>query len=110
MTDLAAQLDDSLNPFCQVAVIPTVEEFANLLRRRFAGVLATHGVRMAGYPFASRVPYCADAHGQPLLAVSALAQHTKNLRADGRVMILGGYVLSRSTGVNKIKGGSVQIN
>jgi len=32
------------------------------------------------------------------------------LRADGRIAILGGYVLSRSTGVNKIKGGSVQIN
>lgn len=32
------------------------------------------------------------------------------LRADGRVVIMGGYVLSRSTGVNKIKGGSVHIN
>lgn len=32
------------------------------------------------------------------------------LRADGRVSILGGYVVSRSSGVNKIKGGSVQIN
>lgn len=33
-----------------------------------------------------------------------------SLRADGRVVILGGYLLSRSKGVNKIKGGSVQIN
>lgn len=33
-----------------------------------------------------------------------------SLRADGRIVILGGYVLSRSRGVNKIKGGSVQIN
>lgn len=33
-----------------------------------------------------------------------------SLRADGRVVILGGYVVSRSTGVNKIKGGSVQVN
>lgn len=32
------------------------------------------------------------------------------LRADGRVVVMGGYVLSRSSGVNKIKGGSVQIN
>ncbi len=32
------------------------------------------------------------------------------LRADGRVVILGGYLLSRSKGVNKIKGGSVQVN
>lgn len=33
-----------------------------------------------------------------------------SLRADGRIVILGGYVLSRSTGVNKVKGASVQIN
>lgn len=33
-----------------------------------------------------------------------------SLRADGRISILGGYLVSRSTGVNKIKGGSVQIN
>ena len=33
-----------------------------------------------------------------------------SLRADGRIVILGGYLVSRSTGVNKIKGGSVQIN
>jgi len=33
-----------------------------------------------------------------------------SLRADGRVVILGGYLLSRASGVNKIKGGSVEIN
>ena len=33
-----------------------------------------------------------------------------SLRADGRIVIQGGYLLSRSTGVQKIKGASVQIN
>jgi hypothetical protein len=33
-----------------------------------------------------------------------------HLRADGRIEIRGEYVISRSTGPNKIKGGSVQIN
>lgn len=33
-----------------------------------------------------------------------------SLRADGRIVILGGQVVSRSTGVNRIRGGSVQIN
>ena len=33
-----------------------------------------------------------------------------SLRADGRIVILGGYLLSRSTGVQKIQGASVQIN
>ena len=32
------------------------------------------------------------------------------LRADGRIEILGGYVLSRGRSVQKIQGGSVQIN
>jgi hypothetical protein len=32
------------------------------------------------------------------------------LRADGSVTILGGKVVTRARGVNKIKGGSVQIN
>lgn len=32
------------------------------------------------------------------------------LRRDGQVLIRGAYVLSRATGVNRIKGGSVQIN
>jgi hypothetical protein len=33
-----------------------------------------------------------------------------SLRADGKVTILGGYVVSHSTGVNRIRGGAVQIN
>lgn len=32
------------------------------------------------------------------------------LRADGRIEIRGGHLISRSSGPNKIKGGSVQIN
>lgn len=32
------------------------------------------------------------------------------LRADGRIEIRGGYLISRATGPNKIKGGSVHIN
>jgi len=32
------------------------------------------------------------------------------LTAAGKVLIEGAYVSSRSTGVNRIKGGSVQIN
>jgi len=67
--------------------VSTVDNYASLVRRHFAGVLATHCVRREGYPFTSRVPYCADAHGHPLLAVSALAQHTQNLLADARVSL-----------------------
>ena len=32
------------------------------------------------------------------------------LTKAGKVLITGSYVLSRSTGVNRVKGGSVQLN
>ena len=32
------------------------------------------------------------------------------LRADGRIEIRGGHLISRSSGANKVKGGSVHIN
>jgi putative heme iron utilization protein len=83
----STRVDDCSYRRVKVAAVSTVESYASLLRRQFAGVLATHCVRLAGYPFASRVPYCPDPQGHPLLAVSALAQHTQNLRADARVAL-----------------------
>jgi hypothetical protein len=35
---------------------------------------------------------------------------TITLRANGKVLIRGAYVETRSSGTNRIKGGSVQIN
>jgi len=50
----------------------------------FYGVLSTHSLEQAGYPFGSVVPYVLDQDGLPLLLLSHLAQHTRNLDADGR--------------------------
>lgn len=33
-----------------------------------------------------------------------------HLRADGKIVVLGGYIVQRSRGVHKIRGASVQIN
>ncbi len=52
-----------------------------------AGVLSTHSVEVGGYPFGSVVPYCLDRHGRPLLLISEIAQHTKNIDADPRVCL-----------------------
>lgn len=51
---------------------------------RFRAVLSTHSKAEAGYPFGSVVPYCLDTTGQPLLLLSHLAQHTRNLIEDPR--------------------------
>lgn len=58
-----------------------------LFEGRF-GVLSTLSTRPEGYPFGSLVPFAQGARGEPLLLLSALAQHTRNLRADPRACLL----------------------
>jgi len=48
------------------------------------GVLSTHSIEHEGYPFGSVVPYVLDQEGLPLLLLSHLSQHTKNIHADPR--------------------------
>jgi len=55
-----------------------------VLAGTFHGVLSTHSLELAGYPFGSVVPYVLDQEGLPLLLLSPLSQHTKNLNADSR--------------------------
>jgi putative heme iron utilization protein len=46
---------------------------------RFQAVLASHSVEFEGYPFGSTLPYSLDRAGWPLVLLSHLAQHTRNL-------------------------------
>jgi len=55
-----------------------------LLAGVWHGVLSTHSQEQPGYPFGSVVPYVLDRAGLPLLLLSHLSQHTKNLDADPR--------------------------
>jgi putative heme iron utilization protein len=55
-----------------------------LLAGAFQGVLSTHSLEHTGYPFGSVVPYVLDQDGLPLLLLSHLSQHTKNVDADPR--------------------------
>lgn len=59
----------------------------NLLHRADYGTLATQSVGMPGYPYATVVPNILDAQHRPLLLVSALAEHTRNLLADPKVSL-----------------------
>lgn len=58
-----------------------------LLRATPAGALATL-TRESGYPFASLTSVATDSDGAPLLLLSGLAHHTRNLRADPRGSLL----------------------
>lgn len=50
----------------------------------FRGLISTHSLAEPGYPFGSVVPFCLDAQGLPILLLSPLAQHCRNLTADPR--------------------------
>jgi putative heme iron utilization protein len=55
-----------------------------LLRRAPAGVLSTWSVSVAGFPFGSLAPFAMTHEGRPLLYLSRLAEHTRNLAAHPR--------------------------
>ena len=60
------------------------QDLQRLWSASFHCLLSTHSVKYAGYPFGSLLPICRDSKGLPLLMISHLAQHTRNLDADPR--------------------------
>jgi heme iron utilization protein len=58
------------------------------LRAHRHGLLSTHSRAVEGYPFGSVVPYVLDHQACPVLLISRLAEHTKNLAGDTRVSLL----------------------
>jgi putative heme iron utilization protein len=58
-----------------------------LLEHQRTGVLATLSARHDGWPFTSIAPYALSDDGEPLLLLSNLAEHTRNIRADPRASL-----------------------
>jgi putative heme iron utilization protein len=58
-----------------------------LFAARRHGVLSTHSVEMHGYPFGSVTPYGLDRRGEPVVLISDLAQHTKNILTNPKVAL-----------------------
>lgn len=54
-----------------------------------------------GYPFGSLTPYAIDKHGEAIILISDIAQHTKNIRADPRVSLT---IIETMTGEVQAKG------
>lgn len=67
---------------------PHLSPALQLLHAASSGVLATHSVEVLGYPFATVLPFVLDELHQPVFLISGLAEHTKNLLADGRASFL----------------------
>lgn len=67
---------------------PAARAARTLLRHEQFGVLSTLSKKLGGYPFGSIAGYLLDASACPLLFLSTLAEHTRNLEADPRVSLL----------------------
>jgi putative heme iron utilization protein len=59
-----------------------------LLENERNGVLATLSASRNGWPFASVAPYALSESGEPLLVLSSLAEHTRNVQVDARASLL----------------------
>lgn len=59
-----------------------------MLRSCRSGALATLSARLDGHPFASVVPFMTDFDASPVLLVSRLAEHTRNIAFDARVSLM----------------------
>lgn len=52
------------------------------------GALATQSAKLAGFPFVSHVPMALDGAGRPVMLLSNLAEHTRNLSLDPRASLM----------------------
>ncbi|KAL6997485.1 hypothetical protein U1Q18_007612 [Sarracenia purpurea var. burkii] len=65
-----------------------LEEIRTVLDHSLRGMLSTLSQKHEGYPSGSMVDFACDAYGSPILAVSSLAVHTKDLLANPKCSLL----------------------
>ena len=63
-------------------------EARQFLRSTRHGVLSTHSNKFAGYPFGSVTPFVLDHSCQPVILISSIAEHTKNIISNPKVSLL----------------------
>ncbi|HEX7685150.1 MAG TPA: pyridoxamine 5'-phosphate oxidase family protein [Trinickia sp.] len=60
----------------------------HLLHRKPIGALATHSREPLGFPYPTALPFAPDAQHRPVVLVSRLAEHARNLEVDRRAGFL----------------------
>jgi heme iron utilization protein len=63
-------------------------EAKQFLRSTRSGVLSSFSSKFAGYPFGSVMPFVLGHDGQPIVLISTIAEHTKNIIANPKVSLL----------------------
>lgn len=63
-------------------------EARRFVRAQQHGVLSTLSQRLEGYPFGSVSPFITDLAGCPVILISDIAEHSKNIQSDPRVSLI----------------------
>lgn len=63
-------------------------EAKQFLRSTRSGVLSSLSIKFAGYPFGSVMPFVLGHDCQPIVLISTIAEHTKNIIANPKVSLL----------------------
>lgn len=87
----AASRNDSSGPTKRTSVNAASSDARHArcyLRARHHGILSTLSQRIAGYPYGSVIPFVLDFDARPIILVSRLAEHTRNLEADSRASLV----------------------
>jgi heme iron utilization protein len=66
----------------------------HLLHQAPVGTLATHAREPQGFPYPTLLPFATDAWHRPVILVSRLAEHTRNLQDDPRA----GFLVAQTSG------------
>ena len=106
MITLSPIRSDSMTDTTDIA-----REARALYARSLQGILSTLSLEIAGYPFGSVITFVPDRRNRPVILISDLAQHTKNIKADARVsltLIEGGDDIQASGRVT-IVGNAVRV-
>lgn len=64
------------------------QEALQFLRACQNGVLSTFSAKFEGYPFGSVAPFVLNHAGEPVILISTIAEHTKNIIANPKVSLL----------------------
>ena len=71
------------------ATVPSPAQEARAFAREcHHGVLSTLSKRLEGFPFGSVSPFILDPEGNPIILISDIAEHSKNLQADARCSLI----------------------
>jgi heme oxygenase (biliverdin-IX-beta and delta-forming) len=58
-----------------------------LLNQQSVGVLSTHSIDVEGYPFGSISPFALNYESEPIILISDIAQHTRNIKRNNKVSL-----------------------